>query len=114
MAYIPKRGDVVYINMSPQAGHEQAGVRPALVLSPEAYNKKVGLAILCPITKQVKGFPFEVAIPEKLAVSGVILSDQIRTVDWKARNVSFKCKLPKDTVDHVCKLIGALIEIDNI
>ena len=75
MAYIPERGDAVWITLNPQAGHEQTGRRPAVVLSPSAYNKKVGLAILCPITNQVKGYPFEIALPEGLKVTGVILSD---------------------------------------
>lgn len=77
-AYIPARGDVIRISLNPQAGHEQAGRRPALVLSPSAYNKKVGLAILCPITKQIKGYPFEVLIPRDLKISGAILADQVK------------------------------------
>ena len=77
MAYLPKRGDVVWITLNPQAGYEQAGRRPAVILSPTAYNRKVGLAILCPITRQIKGYPFEVLIPEGLDVSGVILADQV-------------------------------------
>ena len=77
--YIPDRGDIVWIDFSPQAGHEQAGRRPALVVSPGAYNKKVGLAILCPITSQVKGYPFEVILPAGLPIQGVVLSDQAST-----------------------------------
>ncbi len=77
--YVPERGDVVWITLNPQAGHEQAGQRPAVVLSPAAYNGKVGLAILCPITRQVKGYPFEVQIPSGLEVSEVILADQVRS-----------------------------------
>ena len=75
MAYVPNRGDVVWVTLNPQAGHEQAGRQPALVLSPATYNSKVGLAILCPITSQIKGYPFEVLIPAGLKISGAILSD---------------------------------------
>lgn len=78
--YVPSRGDVVWLSFSPQAGHEQAGRRPALVVSPASYNRKVGLALLCPITSQVKGYPFEVSLPAGLEVSGVVLSDQIKVL----------------------------------
>ena len=92
--YIPKRGDVVWITLNSQAGHEQAGRRPAVILSPAAYNDKVGLAILCPITSQIKGYPFEVRIPEGWAVAGVILADQVKSLDWKARQAAgpSKCR----------------------
>src|SRR5438093_12343161 len=83
--YIPDRGDAVWITLDPQAGHEQAGRRPALVLSPAAYNGKVGLALLCPITSQVKGYPFEVGMPDGLKVAGVALADQVNSLDWRAR-----------------------------
>ncbi len=77
---------MIWITLNPQAGHEQAGRRPALVLSPETYNGKTGLAILCPVTNQIKGYPFEVLIPAGLPVAGAILSDQVKTLDWRARN----------------------------
>ena len=77
---VPERGDVIWISLDPQAGHEQRGRRPALVLSPAAYNGRVGLALLCPITNQAKGYPFEVALPEGLDVTGVILADRINSV----------------------------------
>lgn len=86
--YVPDRGDVVWLDFDPQAGHEQRGKRPALVLSPRRYNEKVGLALLCPITSQVKGYPFEVKISEK-KISGVVLSDQIKSLDWRARKVKY-------------------------
>ena len=89
--YVPNRGDVVWIDFNPQTGHEQAGRRPAIVLSPSAYNGKVGLAILCPITNQAKGYPFEVPIPTGLAVKGVILADQVKSLDWQSRNAQFIC-----------------------
>ena len=85
MGYVSERGDVVRISLSPQAGHEQSGRRPAVLVSPAVYNGKVGLAILCPITTQVKGYPFEVWIPEGLPVTGAILSDQAKSLDWRAR-----------------------------
>ncbi|MFA6771542.1 MAG: type II toxin-antitoxin system PemK/MazF family toxin, partial [Dehalococcoidales bacterium] len=84
-AYIPERGDVVWITLDPQAGHEQAGRQPAVVLSPRDYNSKVGLAILCPVTGQVKGYPFEVNIPLGLPVAGCILADQVKCLDWRLR-----------------------------
>ena len=105
----PKRGDVVWISFNPQAGHEQAGHRPALVLSPEAYNRKVGLALLCPITNQVKGYPFEVSLPAGLKASGVVLSDQVKRMDWKARGASLLCSLPQTTVHQVLNKVGTLL-----
>lgn len=109
-AYCPKRGDVVWITFNPQAGHEQAGHRPALVLSPESYNRKVGLSLLCPITSQVKGYPFEVSVPDGLEASGVILADQVKSMDWKARGASFLCSLPESTVQEVLSKVGTLLE----
>jgi len=108
--YCPKRGDVVWISFNPQAGHEQAGHRPALVLSPQSYNRMVGLAILCPITSQVKGYPFEVKIPEGLKVDGAILSDQVKSLDWRARKASRICALPEATVKQVLNKVGVLLD----
>jgi len=99
----------VYITLNPQKGHEQAGRRPAVVLSPSSYNKKVGLAIFCPITSQIKGYPFEVLIPQRLPVRGVILSDQIKSLDWKVRKAELVCKLPKETIEEVLKKIYVLL-----
>lgn len=107
--YTPERGDVVWINMNPQTGHEQAGRRPAIVLSPSSYNGKVGLAILCPITNQIKGYPFEVIIPEGYDVKGTVLSDQIKSLDWKARKVEYNCQLPKNIVTKVLNLAKTLL-----
>ncbi len=109
MAYIPNSGDIVWITFNPQAGHEQAGRRPALVLSPAAYNRKVGLAILCPITSQIKGYPFEVIIPDGLKISGAILSDQVKSLDWKARQAEFVGKLPSTTFNEVVQKLSTLI-----
>jgi mRNA interferase MazF len=105
----PERGDVVWISLNPRAGHEQAGRRPALVLSPASYNARVGLAVLCPITTQVKGYPFEVLIPSGLEVSGVVLSDQVKSLDWRARRAEFVCRLPGDTTTEVLQKLGTLL-----
>lgn len=109
MAYIPNRGDIVWITFNPQAGHEQSGRRPALVLSPAAYNGKVGLAILCPITSQIKSYPFEVWIPDGLKIGGAILSDQVKSLDWKTRQAELICKLPASTLNEVLRKLGTLI-----
>lgn len=109
MAYIPQRGDMVWITLNPQAGHEQAGRRPALVLSPAAYNEKVGLAIFCPITSQVKGYPFEVLVPDGLVVNGVILSDQVKSLDWQARRAELADKLPDKALDEVLEKLATLL-----
>lgn len=110
MGYIPNRGDVVWITFNPQAGHEQAGRRPAIVLSPKTYNGKVGLALLCPITNQIKGYPFEVMLPEGFSISGVILSDQVKSLDWKARNAEKIGSLPDDVMADVLQRVKALID----
>lgn len=107
--YVPDRGDIVWINFNPQAGHEQAGRRPALVLSPSAYNKKVGLAIFCPITSQIKDYPFEVIIPKGIKASGAILADQVKNLDWKIRNAEFICKLPDEATKAVLSKINTLL-----
>jgi mRNA interferase MazF len=109
VAYIPNCGDVVWITFNPQAGHEQAGRRPALVLSPAAYNGKVGLAILCPVTNQVKGYPFEVLIPAGLKIGGVVLSDQVKSLDWKARQTELICRLPFATIEEVLQKLNTLL-----
>jgi len=108
-AYVPDRGDVVWITFAPQAGHKQAGRRPAVVLSPAAYNGKVGLALLCPITNQVKGYPFEVAVPAGLPVTGVVLSDQIKSLDWRVRQAERMCLLPQSSLTEVLQKLGALL-----
>ena len=105
----PKRGDIVWLTFTPQAGHEQAGHRPALVLSPELYNRKVGLALVCPITTQVKGYPFEVPIPKGLEISGVVLADQVKSLDWKVRRARFCCTVPTATVTEVLRKLAPLL-----
>jgi mRNA interferase MazF len=109
MAYIPERGDAIWLNFNPQAGHEQAGRRPALVLSPQAYNRKVRLAILCPITNQAKGYPFEVQIPLDLPVSGVVLADQVKSMDWQIRQAALICSLPVQVVAQVLGKLHTLL-----
>ncbi len=109
MAYTPERGDVVWISFNPPAGHEQAGRRPAVVLSPKVYNQTVGLAILCPITNQIKGYPFEVMLPKELPVTGVILSDQVKNLDWRVRKAEFEESLPEEVIDEVLAKLGTLL-----
>lgn len=110
--YIPGRGDVVWIDMHPQAGREQAGRRPAIVLSPKSYNSKVGLALFCPITSRIKGYPFEVIIPSGLKVTGAVLSDQVKNLDWKIRNSEFYDKVPKTVILEILKKLATLLRYD--
>ena len=109
MAYVPDRGDVVWITLSPKAGHEQAGRRPAVIISPAAYNGKVGLAIMCPITSQIKGYPFEVLIPLGLAVTGAVLADQVKSLDWSARKAELIGSLPEATITEVLQKLNTLL-----
>jgi mRNA interferase MazF len=108
-AGVPDRGDAVWIQFNPQAGHEQAGRRPALVLSPAAYNGKVGLAILCPITSQAKGYPFEVELTGTTAVHGVVLSDQVKSLDWRARQAEIIERVPDDVLEDVLGRLATLL-----
>jgi mRNA interferase MazF len=107
--FVPDRGDVVWITLTPQAGHEQAGRRPAVVLSPGRYNGKTSLAICCPITNRVKGYPFEVAVPDGLPVTGVILADQVKNLDWKARRAERVCSLPPTVIETVLGRLRTLL-----
>ena len=108
--YIPERGDLVWIDMNPQAGHEQAGRRPAIVLSPKLYNGRVGLALCCPVTSQVKGYPFEVALPESGSVTGVVLADQLKSLDWKTRNASFIASVPTNITESILEKTRTLLQ----
>ena len=104
-AYIPQRGDVVWLTFDPHAGHEQAARRPAVVVSPRAYNEKVGLALFCPVTSKRKGYPYEVEIPPGQPIDGMILSDQLKSLDWRARKAEHICQLPADTtLDTLAKI----------
>ena len=107
--YIPDQGDIIWLQFDPQAGHEEAGRRPALVISPKEYNRKVGLALFCPVTSQVKGYPFEVLLPAGLAVSGAIHSDQVKSLDWRVRKAKRLCTAPEAVVEEVLGKILALI-----
>ena len=109
MDYTPQRGDIVWLNFNPQIGREQTGRRPAVVLSPGSYNGKVGLLLACPITSQVKGYPFEVAIPPGLKIRGVVLSDQVKSLDWRGRETEFVDRLPADAMNEVLAKISALL-----
>jgi mRNA interferase MazF len=106
--YVPERGHIVWIDLNPQAGHEQAGRRPALVLSPATYNGRVGLALLCPITNRPKGYPFEVSLPTGLPITGVILADQIKSLDWRVRRTEFACVATAESVERASQLAGLL------
>jgi mRNA interferase MazF len=108
--YVPERGDIVWLQFDPQSGHEQAGKRPALVLSPSAYNGRVGLALLCPITSQRKGYPFEVGLPAGIRVQGVVLADQIKSLDWRTRSAQRVDRVPRAVVDEVVAKIRVLLE----
>jgi mRNA interferase MazF len=108
--YIPERGDVVWLDFDPQAGHEQAGRRPAFVLSPATYNGKTGLMLCCLITSQVKGYPFEVAVEGVAKVRGVILADQVKSLDWQARKVEKLGKVAKAVLEEVVEKVRAILE----
>jgi len=106
--YVPERGDLVWMNFDPHSGHEQRGKRPAIVISPKEYNEKVGLGLFCPITSKVKNYPFEVKITSG-KINGVVLSDQIKSFDWKTRNTEFIAKAAPDSLNEVINKIGVLI-----
>ena len=107
--YVPERGDLVWLSFDPQAGREQAGRRPAVVLSPGVYNAKTNLAICCPVTSRVKGYPFEVEIPDGLPVQGVVLSDQLKSLDWGERKAELIATLPSPTVVEILRKASLLV-----
>jgi len=107
--YVPERGDVVWVSFDPQAGHEQAGRRPALVLSPRRYNEIVGLAIMCPITSKPKAYPFEVHLPKNGKLQGAVLSDHVRSLDWVKRKATFIEALPARSLKEVLAKLQTLI-----
>lgn len=108
-AYTPDRGDAIWLTLDPRVGHEQSGRRPAVVLSPSSYNGRVGLCVCCPITSQMKGYPFEVTIPSNLPVAGVVLSDQVKNIDWRARNATYICALPPATLTEIRRKLLPLL-----
>jgi mRNA interferase MazF len=112
-ASVPDRGDVVWLQFDPQAGNEQAGRRPALVVSPKSYNGKVGLALVCPITSRIKGYPFEVELPVGLETSGAILCDQAKSLDWRARRAARFGSVPEDVMLEVTARIVALVDPED-
>jgi mRNA interferase MazF len=109
--YCPEVGDVVDVNFDPQEGREQQGRRPALVLTPRDYNRRVELCVLCPITSQVKGYPFEVTIPQGYGVTGVVLADQVKSLSWVARNAVLRCTAPPEVVRETKGKIRALLQM---
>ena len=109
-AFVPERGDLVWLDFDPQAGREQAGRRPALVLSPKSYNSKTSLAVICPITSKVKGHPFEVVLPAG-RITGAVLSDQVASLDWVVRRAEKVTKVSDDVLAEVTAKIAALIQI---
>jgi len=108
--YMPERGDIVWLNFNPIRGHEQGGKRPVLVLSRRIYNEKTGLAIICPVTSRVKGYDFEVSLPETLEIQGIVLSDHVRNLDWRARRAKFIGRAPEAVVSRVGEFISILAQ----
>lgn len=108
--YAPDRGDVVWLTFQPQAGHEQSGRRPAVVVSPRAYNARVGLALFCPVTSKEKGYPFEVRLPQGFSVTGVVLADQVKSLDWRARQAELIGRLPPEVVREISQKLVVLLE----
>ncbi len=109
-SYVPERGDIVWLQFDPHAGHEQAGRRPAFVVSPRTYNRRVGLALVCPLTSRVKGYPFEVVVPDRGKAQGAILADQIKSVDWRARNAVRFDRASPEIVAEVTARIAVLVD----
>ncbi len=107
--FAPSRGDIVSLQFNPQRGREQAGRRPALVLTPKEYNTRVGLMIACPITSHSKGYPFEVALPASMKTHGVILADHVKSLDWSARNARFIERLSPDMLQNVAQKLTVLL-----
>jgi mRNA interferase MazF len=111
--YVPQRGDTMWADLRPTVGHEQSGIRPVLVLSSGEYNALTGLAVVCPLSNQRKGYGFEVPLPVGLPVTGVVLADQVKSLDWRHRNVRFLAKVPRNFVDTVARRVGTLLEISS-
>lgn len=109
-SFVPECGDIVWLQFNPQAGHEQAGRRPALILSPRGYNDKTSLALCCPLTTRIKGYPFEVELPDGSDATGAVLSDQVKSVDWRARQASLMGQAPDEVVDAVRERVSLLLQ----
>ena len=108
-AFVPDAGDLIWLTFDPQAGHEQAGRRPALVLSPKAYNQKSGLLLVCPVTNQIKGYPFEVPLPGGCGASGVVLADHVKSLDWKVRRAERIGRVPPPALNEVLARLAPLL-----
>lgn len=108
-SYTPDRGDIIYLDFNPTIGREQKGHRPGFVLSPRSYNKKASLALVMPITKHQKGYPFEVLLPDELSTRGVILTDQIKCIDWRGRKVQFVEFASKEIIEQIQAKIKVLL-----
>lgn len=108
-AYVPDAGDFVWLTFDPQAGHEQRGRRPALILSPRAYNAKAGLALACPVTSHVKGYPFEVVIPSGSPVTGAVLCDHLKSLDWRERRAEFAARALEELLTDVRERLRPLL-----
>jgi len=100
-AYVPDAGDLIWLSFDPQRGREQSGHRPALVLSPATYNAKTSLALVCPVTSHIKGYPFEVPLPPGLVVTGVVLADHLKSLDWKERRAQLAGRVPAEVLSEV-------------
>lgn len=107
--YVPDRGDLVSLDFTPQIGHEQSGTRSAIVLSSAPFNKATHLTVICPITSHVKGYPFEVRLPEPLQLHGAVLTDQTKSLDWRARDFQFKERAPVSILETCLKLIHTIL-----
>jgi len=107
--YVPTRGDIVWLDFDPQSGYEQKGRRPAITISPKEYNEKVGLGLFCPITSKIKMYPFEVELRSEIKTKGVVLSDQIKSFDWRYRNAEFIESVPKEITNKIQELLALLI-----
>ena len=101
----------MWIALTPQAGHEQAGRRPAVAVSPRSYNGRVGLGLFCPITSRAKGYPFEVPLPDGFPFAGVVLADQVKSLDWRVRRAEFAGRLPDEAIREVIGKLSALLEV---
>jgi mRNA interferase MazF len=108
-ASVPDAGDLIWLTFDPQAGDEQAGRRPALVLSPKAYKRKSGLALVCPVTNHIKGYPFEVPVPRDCGVTGVFLADHVKSLDWKVRQAGWISRVPPPTLNEVLARLAPLL-----
>ena len=108
-AFVPAQGDVVAISLDPQAGHEQKGRRPALVISKKLFNRRTGLALACPVTNTSREIPFHVALPREASVTGFVMVEQVKSVDWRARRVRYIEKVPLTTLNEVLSVLDAFV-----